>query len=45
MKYLYYANWSDSQIFFVDFYEIDKEYRLYYTKDKNNGKYKYYSAK
>lgn len=50
LEYLFYKYISkiserDTWVYFTDFYDIHKEYRLYYSLDKDTWKYNFYSAK
>jgi len=45
LKYISFTNEFDSWIYFTSYFDIEKEYRLYYAKDKITSKYNLYSAK
>lgn len=45
LKYISYTSERDSWIYFTNYYEIDKEFRLYYSINAKNWKYKLYSVK
>lgn len=44
-KYLAYLNEYNTDVYFVPYYDIKKEFRLYYIKDPDTKQYKICSAK
>lgn len=44
-NYLNFVNEHWSNVYFIDYYDIEKEYRLYLSRDKDSRKYKLYSLK